>query len=214
LDSLGGIWTFQWVTANPNKKNLVVLDFHNSHPQYPRVLAVQTPLATRINRAGNNNIAHILTFEKTMCAPDRGDGLRVSPFRLGGVGGPVEATEFGPKPPQPKTGTPHFVGQIIQRGTQSGRSQAASVLCAMRAELNTAELIAVRCLNPLCQPSFCDEDDERNKNLAILSHGPPSVHEARLGPPEQPSFLPARKDGPPAQPANMTSRRSRVTRTR
>jgi hypothetical protein len=32
------------------------------------------------------------------------------------------------------------------------------------------------------------------------------VHEARLGLPEQPSFLPARKGGPPAQPANMTSR--------
>jgi hypothetical protein len=36
-------------------------------------------------------------------------------------------------------------------------------------------------------------DVESNKNFAILSHGPPSVHEARLGPPEQPSFLPARK---------------------
>jgi hypothetical protein len=32
------------------------------------------------------------------------------------------------------------------------------------------------------------------------------VHEARLGMPEQPSFLPARKGGPPPQPANMTSR--------
>jgi hypothetical protein len=31
------------------------------------------------------------------------------------------------------------------------------------------------------------------------------VHEARLGLPEQPSFLFARKGGPPAQPANMTS---------
>jgi hypothetical protein len=48
-------------------------------------------------------------------------------------------------------------------------------------------------------------DVESNKNFAILSHGPPCVHEARLGPPEQPSFLPARKGGPPAQPANMTS---------
>ena len=28
--------------------------------------------------------------------------------------------------------------------------------------------------------------DER---FAILLHGPPSVHEARLGPPEQPSYL-------------------------
>ncbi len=41
-------------------------------------------------------------------------------------------------------------------------------------------------------------DVESHKNFAILSHGPPSVHEARLGPPEQPSFLPARKGGPPA----------------
>jgi len=32
-------------------------------------------------------------------------------------------------------------------------------------------------------------DIERHENFAILSHGPPSVHEARLGPPEQPSFL-------------------------
>jgi hypothetical protein len=30
---------------------------------------------------------------------------------------------------------------------------------------------------------------ERNGGFAILTHGPPSVHEARLGPPEQPSFL-------------------------
>ena len=50
-------------------------------------------------------------------------------------------------------------------------------------------------------------DVESHKNFAILSHGPPSVHEARLGLPEQPSFLPARKGGPPAQPANMTSSR-------
>jgi hypothetical protein len=49
-------------------------------------------------------------------------------------------------------------------------------------------------------------DIESHENFAILSHGPPSVREARLGPPEQPSFLPARKGGPPAQPANMTSR--------
>jgi hypothetical protein len=33
-------------------------------------------------------------------------------------------------------------------------------------------------------------DIESNKNFAILSHGPPSVHEARLGLPEQPSFYP------------------------
>jgi hypothetical protein len=32
-------------------------------------------------------------------------------------------------------------------------------------------------------------DIESHKNLAILSHGPPSVHEARLGPPEQPSLF-------------------------
>ena len=49
-------------------------------------------------------------------------------------------------------------------------------------------------------------DVKCDKNFAILSHGPPSVHEARLGLPEQPSFLPARKGGPPAQPANMTSK--------
>ena len=32
-------------------------------------------------------------------------------------------------------------------------------------------------------------DIKSNKNFAMLSHGPPSVHEARLGLPEQPSFL-------------------------
>ena len=32
-------------------------------------------------------------------------------------------------------------------------------------------------------------DVESNKNFVMLSHGPPSVHEARLGLPEQPSFL-------------------------
>ena len=41
-------------------------------------------------------------------------------------------------------------------------------------------------------------DIESHKSFAILSHGRPSVHEARLGRPEQPSFLPARKGGPPA----------------
>jgi Transposase IS116/IS110/IS902 family len=39
---------------------------------------------------------------------------------------------------------------------------------------------------------------ESHEDFDILSHGPPSVHEARLGMPEQPSFLPARKGGPPA----------------
>jgi hypothetical protein len=32
-------------------------------------------------------------------------------------------------------------------------------------------------------------DIESHESFAILSHGPPSVHEARLGPPEQPSFF-------------------------
>jgi hypothetical protein len=31
-------------------------------------------------------------------------------------------------------------------------------------------------------------DVESHESFAILSHGPPSVHEARLGMPEQPSF--------------------------
>jgi hypothetical protein len=49
-------------------------------------------------------------------------------------------------------------------------------------------------------------DIKSHKDFAMLSQGPPSVHEARLGSPEQPSFLTARKGWPPAQPANMTSR--------
>ena len=54
-------------------------------------------------------------------------------------------------------------------------------------------------------PPFRDRDGvlllgdvESHEDFDILSHGPPSVHEARLGMPEQPSFLPARKGGPPA----------------
>jgi hypothetical protein len=82
---------------------------------------------------------------------------------------PVEATAFGPKLPRPKTGTPNFVGPIIQGGTQSGRSQATRVFCATRVSLNTTELIAVRCLNPLCQPSFCNEPQgAATKNLDWL----------------------------------------------
>ena len=41
----------------------------------------------------------------------------------------------------------HFVGRIIQGGTQSGRSQAARVLWATCVGLNTTELIALRRLN-------------------------------------------------------------------
>jgi hypothetical protein len=41
-----------------------------------------------------------------------------------------------------------------------------------------------------------------DKSFAILSHGPPSVHEARLGLPEQPSFLTDRVGGPPAPKAS------------
>jgi hypothetical protein len=48
-------------------------------------------------------------------------------------------------------------------------------------------------------------DIESHENFAMLLHGPPSAHEARLGSPEQPSFLPAREGGPSAQPANMRS---------
>ena len=43
-------------------------------------------------------------------------------------------------------------------------------------------------------------DVESDKHFAILSHGPPSVHEARLGPcPSNPRFSTARKGGPPAK---------------
>jgi hypothetical protein len=45
-------------------------------------------------------------------------------------------------------------------------------------------------------PSFCNRhsvlplgDIKSHENFAMLLHGPPSVREARLGPPEQPSFL-------------------------
>src|ERR1700751_3969131 len=48
-------------------------------------------------------------------------------------------------------------------------------------------------------------DIKSHKDFAMLSHGPPSVHEARLGSPEQPSSLTARKAGHRLWPANMTS---------
>jgi hypothetical protein len=56
-------------------------------------------------------------------------------------------------------------------GSSSAGHKVAAVklcelFCAMRAGLNTTELIAVRCLNPLCQPSFCDESHSAaTKNL-------------------------------------------------
>jgi hypothetical protein len=49
-------------------------------------------------------------------------------------------------------------------------------------------------------------DIESQENFAMLLHGPSAMHEARLGSPQQPSFLTARKGGPPAQPAKMTYR--------
>jgi hypothetical protein len=106
-----------------------------------------------------------------MCARDRRRWFtcRVSPFRPGGVGDPLQATPFGPKPPRPKTGPPNFVARIIRGGTQSGRSQAARVLCAMRVSLNTSELSAFHWRNSPRKPSFCDEDHSAaTKNLAWL----------------------------------------------
>jgi hypothetical protein len=127
----------------------------------------QTPLATRINRASNNNIAHILTFEKTMCARDQGDGLCVSPFRMGGVGGPVEATAFGPKPPRPQT-----AGRISWIRSSRARDKVAAVklreLYAMRVSLNTAELLAFHRLNFPRKPSFCDEDHSAPRKLILV----------------------------------------------
>jgi hypothetical protein len=106
-----------------------------------------------------------------MCARDRRRWFtcRVSPFRPGGVGGPLQATAFGPKRPRPKTGPPNLVARIIQGGTQSGRSQAARVLCAMRVSLNTSELSAFHWRNSPRKPSFCDEDHSAaTRNLAWL----------------------------------------------
>jgi hypothetical protein len=60
--------------------------------------------------------------------------------------------------------------------------------------------------SPLWPPSaiatacFFLATSKATKNFAMLSHGPPSVHEARLGLTKQPSFLTARKGGPPVQP--------------
>ena len=79
-------------------------------------------MATRINRASNNNIAHILTFEKTMCAIEAMVYVSGRPFRLGGVGGPVEATAFGPKPPRPKT-----AGRISWVGSSKAGHKVAAV---------------------------------------------------------------------------------------
>jgi hypothetical protein len=48
---------------------------------------------------------------------------------------------------------------------------------------------------------------ESDKGFAILPHGPPSVHEARLGQPEQPSYLYLHeRAGRRPQPGDITSR--------
>jgi hypothetical protein len=41
-------------------------------------------------------------------------------------------------------------------------------------------------------PKSPSSDTKSHKDFAVLSHCPPSVHEARLGLPKQPSFLTAR----------------------
>ena len=49
-------------------------------------------------------------------------------------------------------------------------------------------------------------DVESHESFAILSHGPPSVHEARLGNPSNPRSYLHERAGHRRRPANMTSR--------
>src|SRR6185312_4453252 len=51
--------------------------------------------------------------------------------------------------------------------------------------------------SPRPQPRALLLPHRRDKGSAILRHGSPSVREARLGPPEQPSLLYRTKGGPP-----------------
>jgi hypothetical protein len=54
----------------------------------------RTPLAPRITREQENHSTHS-DFRKDNVRADRADSLRLDPFRMGGVGGPVEATALG-----------------------------------------------------------------------------------------------------------------------
>ena len=105
----------------------------------------QAPLATRINRASNNNIAHILTFEKTMCAIEAMVYVSAHSAWVALVARSRQRRSDQAAAAQDRR--LHFVGRIIQGGTQSGRSQAARVLWATCVGLNTTELIALRRLN-------------------------------------------------------------------
>jgi hypothetical protein len=59
------------------------------------------------------------------------------------------------------------VGSALSAGHDLTETQAYPNDCDQG--LNTTELIAVRCLNPLCQPSFCDESHSAaTKNLDWL----------------------------------------------
>jgi hypothetical protein len=54
----------------------------------------RTPLAPRITREQENHSTHS-DFRKDNVRADRADSLRLDPLRMGGVGGPVEATALG-----------------------------------------------------------------------------------------------------------------------
>jgi hypothetical protein len=169
LDSLGGIGTFQRATANPNKKISWprFLQFVSAIPPCPRS---PDSLGDPDQSGEQQQYSTHSDFRKDNVRPRSGQwfmwqpippGWRWWPGRGNGIRTP---SRRGPRP-----GRPYFGGRIIQGGTQSGRSQAERGLCAMRAGLNTGELIAVRCSNPLCTPSFCDESHSAaTKNLDRL----------------------------------------------
>jgi antitoxin HicB len=81
----------------------------------------------------------------------------------------------------------HAVKELIAEQLAAAMAEQGLTKIEMAARMKTSRRQLDRLFDPAIPSSF-----------AILSHGPPSVHEAQLGLPEQPSFLFARKGGPPA----------------
>jgi hypothetical protein len=85
LDSFGGIETFQWVTANPNKKIFLFVFFTKLRRNIRFSFAARTPWRPG-SPGSKKTIAQIPIFEKTMCARSGAtiyvSGLAIPPVAL------------------------------------------------------------------------------------------------------------------------------------
>src|SRR5262245_54974104 len=97
--------------------------------------------------------------------------------------------EIPDTPVQPITGRPSLIAEI-QFGIASGQfadqplyNRRRTCHIAQKADLAATPTVRDR------HRMLCLRRVEGNKRFAMLPHGPPSVHEARLAPPEQPSLL-------------------------